>query len=144
MHNRKPAPKKKLGTFFLIIWVFFFYNFWVQCFADTAHHPQTNVRPAAVVPVLYAPVGVTAAAAAAAGAEPATLASQPETLKNSNNMLSHLPRPKPYQPFQVRRLRNVFRSRERRHFSTASSFQCRHLAPFFDGTRFCFVFFVVL
>jgi len=60
-----------------------------QCFADTAHNPHTNVRP--VVPVIYAQPD----ALSSAHANPTSA----ETLKS--NILSHLPRPKPYQPFQV-------------------------------------------
>ncbi|KZS10039.1 Uncharacterized protein APZ42_025589 [Daphnia magna] len=58
-----------------------------QCFADTAHNPYTNARPATVIP-------------AAGTAEDQAGKMVMDPLK-PNNIMSHLPRPKPYQPFQV-------------------------------------------
>lgn len=57
----------------------------LQCFADTAHNPYTNARPA-VIP------------GAASDEQAGKMMMDP--LK-PNNIMSHLPRPKPYQPFQV-------------------------------------------
>ncbi|XP_046651466.1 rho GTPase-activating protein 21-like isoform X4 [Daphnia pulicaria] len=58
-----------------------------QCFADTAHNPYTNARP--VIP-----------AAGSAEDQTGKMTMMMDPLK-PNNIMSHLPRPKPYQPFQV-------------------------------------------
>ena len=67
-------------------------SFFSQCFADTAHNPYTNARPA-VIP------------GAASDEQAGKMMMDP--LK-PNNIMSHLPRPKPYQPFQVLNLFRLF------------------------------------
>lgn len=91
----------------------------VQCFADTAHNPYTNARPASTAvaavlgggyqapPVapssgptpapLPASTALVIAASESAGAAARALVQDP----SKTNIMSHLPRPKPYQPFQV-------------------------------------------
>ena len=92
MHSWRVIEASNLLCILLLCFFLLFLCVKCQCFADTAHNPVSNARPSVVATAVPAVVHPEHAVGG-------IKVGQPDA---KTNIMSHLPRPKPYQSFQVK------------------------------------------